>query len=162
MLDLRIRSARAGEVDALTALCVQSKAYWGYGADFMKRSAVALAVTPSMIEEGRVLVAEDRHANPVGVAAIERLGGDGKFDLARLFVLPSAMRAGVGRALFEAAVKLAEIEGGTSLLILSDPFAEAFYARLGAVKIGEGPSDAIPGRLLPLLEYAIPHRRMSG
>jgi hypothetical protein len=48
------------------------------------------------------------------------------------------------------------------LLILSDPFAEAFYARLGAVRIGEGPSDAIPGRLLPLLEYAIPHRRMSG
>jgi len=80
----------------------------------------------------------------------------GKFDLSRLFIQPEAIRTGIGRALFEAAVALAKADGGTRLSILSDPFAEAFYVRLGAVKIGEAPSDAIPDRLLPLLEYAIP------
>ncbi|HYB09907.1 MAG TPA: GNAT family N-acetyltransferase [Alphaproteobacteria bacterium] len=160
MQPLRIRPARADEADDLTALCVQSKAYWGYDANFMRLSAVALAVTPSMIDEGCVLVAEDLHSRLVGVAAVARVSEDGKFDLARLFVLPSAFGIGIGRALFEAAVALAARQGGASLLILSDPFAEAFYERLGAVKIGDAPSDAIPGRRLPLLEYAIPNRRI--
>ena len=57
------------------------------------------------------------------------------------------------------AVRLVEIEGGTCLSILSDPFAEAFYTRLGAARVGEAPSDAVQGRLLPLLEYVIQNRR---
>jgi len=66
-----------------------------------------------------------------------------------LFVEPSAIRTGVGRALFEAAVRLVERQRGTSLSILADPFAAAFYQRQGAVKIGEAPSDAIPGAIYP-------------
>jgi GNAT superfamily N-acetyltransferase len=95
----------------------------------------------------------------IGVAAIEKMGSEGKFDLARLFVRPFALRAGIGRTLFEAAVRLVEIEGGTCLSILSDPLAEAFYTRLGAARVGEAPSDAVHGRLLPLLEYVIQNRR---
>ena len=158
MSSVLIRSARPEEAAALTSLCVRSKAHWGYDTEFMRRSAIALTITPSMIEEGRVLVAEDRHADLIGVAAIEKMDSEGKFDLARLFVQPFALRAGIGRALFEAVVRLVEIEGGTRMSILSDPFAEAFYTRLGAVRIGEAPSDAVPGRLLPLLEYAIANR----
>jgi len=158
MSSIRIRSARAKEAAALTALCVRAKAHWGYDADFMRRSAIALGVVPSMIEGGYVLVAEDEHADLVGVAAIQKTAIEGKFDLARLFVEPSAMGTGVGRSLFEAVVKLVATEGGTCLEILSDPFAETFYRRLGAARIGEAPSDAIPGRLLPLLEFAIADR----
>jgi predicted N-acetyltransferase YhbS len=158
-MNIRIRSARREESAALTALCIRSKAHWGYDADFMRSSAIALTITPSMIDEGRVLVAEDQHANLVGVAAVEKMDSEGKFDLARLFVQPSAIRSGIGRTLFQAVVRLVEIEGGTRLSILSDPFAEPFYERLGAVKTGEAPSDAIPDRLLPLLEYAISNRR---
>jgi predicted N-acetyltransferase YhbS len=161
MLNIWIRSARPEESAALTTLCIRSKAHWGYGADFMRQSATALTITPSMIEKGRVLVAEDRHANLLGVAVVQKMDSEGKFDLARFFVEPSAIRAGIGRTLFEAVVRLVAIEGGTCLQILSDPFAEAFYERLGAVKIGEAPSDAIPERPLPLLEYAIRGRRRA-
>ena len=41
------------------------------------------------------------------------------------------------------------------LTILADPFAAAFYAHTGARRVGEAPSDAIPGRLLPLYEIAL-------
>jgi hypothetical protein len=41
------------------------------------------------------------------------------------------------------------------LLIQSDPFAEGFYLRLGADRIGEVPSQALPGRVLPLLVYPL-------
>jgi predicted N-acetyltransferase YhbS len=159
MSNVLVRLARPEEAAALTALCIRSKAHWGYDSEFMRQSAIALTITPSMIEEGRVLVAEDRHADVIGVAAIEKMGSEGKFDLARLFVRPFALRAGIGRTLFEAAVRLVEIEGGTCLSILSDPFAEAFYTRLGAARVGEAPSDAVQGRLLPLLEYVIQNRR---
>jgi len=37
----------------------------------------------------------------------------------------------------------------------ADPNAAAFYERAGAVRIGEAPSDAVPGRLLPLYEVRL-------
>jgi hypothetical protein len=46
-------------------------------------------------------------------------------------------------------------EGARRLLIEADPNAERFYERLGAQRIGEAPSTAVPGRLLPLLEFTI-------
>ena len=156
---LRVRPARPTEAAALTAVCHRSKAHWGYDADFMRRSAPALTVTPAMIEAGRVLVAEDAAGGLAGVAAIEPLAEPGRFDLALLFVDPPAIGTGAGRALFAAAVRLAQEAGGARLSILADPFAEAFYLRLGAVRVGEAPSDAIPGRRLPLLDFEL---RSSG
>src|SRR5262245_14104352 len=135
---------------------MRSKAHWGYDADFLRQAAPALAITEAMIKSGLVLVAEDRDGNPIGVAAIAAVENEGRFDLSRLFVEPTAIRTGIGRALFDAAVRLARDKGGVCLSILSDPFAEAFYEHLGATKVGDAPSDAIAGRRLPLLEYRIP------
>jgi len=52
-----IRPARAGEAEALTALCVRSKAHWGYDAAFMRLCVPALTMSEHGIAEGRVLVA---------------------------------------------------------------------------------------------------------
>ena len=41
------------------------------------------------------------------------------------------------------------------LTILADPHAAGFYERNGARQIGEAPSDAIPGRSLPLYEIML-------
>jgi hypothetical protein len=41
------------------------------------------------------------------------------------------------------------------LTILADPNAAGFDERNGAVRIGEAPSDAVPGRLLPLYEIRL-------
>src|SRR6266566_2780788 len=150
-----IRPARPGEAAAMTTLCIRSKAHWGYDAGFMRQAEAALTISEAMIEAGRVLVAESHEGTVFGVVAVEAVDGAGRFDLARLFVDPSAIRTGIGQALFAAAVRIAAGEGGKSLSILADPFAEAFYKKLGAVRIGEAPSDAIPGRVLPLLEYRI-------
>ena len=156
---LTIRPARPDEAPALTALCIRSKAHWGYDAEFMRLSAAALVVPETLIEAGRVVVAETAGGDLLGVAAVAPLDERGQFDLDLMFVEPRAIRTGIGRALFAAAVEIAAREGGVRLSILADPFAEAFYRRLGAVRIGDAPSNAIPGRRLPLLEYTIsePH-----
>jgi len=156
MAGLTIRLARAEEADDLSALCKRSKAHWGYDADFMRLSETALTIAPDFIASGRVLVAEGADGKLLGVASVAPMEESGMFDLVHLFVEPGLIGSGVGRALFAAAAALAKRHGAARLSILADPFAAAFYRRMGARDIGEAPSDAIPGRMLPLLEYVIP------
>ena len=152
---MRVRQAEVSEAERLTALCRRSKAHWGYDAGFMRQSADALAVKPSAIAQGLVLVVDDGGV-PKGVVAVEPMQEDGVFDLSLLFVEPDAMGYGIGRALFDAASATVKSHGGTRMSILADPFAAPFYERMGARRVGDAPSDAIPGRLLPLYEYALP------
>ena len=151
---MRVRQAEISEVEGLTALCRRSKAHWGYDAEFMRRSADALAVKPAAIAQGLVVVADDGGV-PKGVAAVEPMEEDGVFDLTLLFVEPDAMGRGIGRTLFDAASAMAGSHGGTTMSILTDPSAAPFYEQMGARRVGEAPSDAIPGRVLPLYEYVL-------
>ncbi len=146
-----IRPARAGEAAGLTALCVRSKAHWGYDAEFMQRSAATLVVRAEDIVAGRVLVAIDAADAPVAVACVVPEGETADLDL--LFVDPPAIGSGAGRTLFAASVELAKFLGARTLTILADPNAALFYERVGALFVRNAPSDAIPGRVLPLYEY---------
>jgi GNAT superfamily N-acetyltransferase len=137
----------------LGALCVRSKAHWGYDAEFMRLSWRSLQVDPAAIEDGRVFVAVDERDQPLGVVSCTFLGEG--VDLVHLFVEPRALGRGVGRALFATAVEWTRAQSRRTLLIVSDPNAVGFYRRQGAVDAGWVPSEAIPGRLLPLLKYAV-------
>jgi len=151
-----IRPARPEEAAALTALSLRSKAHWGYDADFMARCVAVLTVDPAAIAEGRIFVAVDGEDRALGVAGIEARDEPGACEVERLFVAPEAMGGGIGRALFERLVAWMNERGYTRLMILSDPQAEAFYRRCGAVRLGMAPSDAIPDRELPRLAYTLP------
>lgn len=146
-----IRSARVGEAESLTALCVRSKAHWGYDAEFMRLSARTLVVRPDDIAAGCVLVATDGDDRPIAVASVVPEGRAVDLDL--LFVDPSAFGGGAGRALFAASAELARRLGAATMTILADPNAARFYERVGAVFVRNEPSDAIPGRILPFYEY---------
>jgi GNAT superfamily N-acetyltransferase len=150
-----IRPARADEAGRLTDVCKRAKAHWGYDADFMAASADALTITPAMIARGRVLVAESAQGEVLGVATAVPLEAKGTFDLGHMFVEPRAIGTGVGRKLFLAIVALIAAEGAKKLVILADPNAEAFYRRMGAKRVGDAPSESIPGRHLPWLEFEI-------
>ena len=151
---MRIRQAEISEAEPLTALCRRAKAHWGHDAEFMRQSEAALSVKPAAIAEGLVVVADDGDG-PLGVAAVEPTDENGVFDLSLLFVEPDAMRRGVGRDLYVAVSAIAASRGGTKMSILADPYAAPFYERMGAKRIGDAPSDAIPGRSLPLYEYVL-------
>ena len=148
---VQVRSARPGESRSLTALCVRSKAHWGYDLAFMKLSAAALNVNEEDIAAGRVLVAVGDADHVIGMACV--LSDGDTADLDALFIDPPAIGGGAGRALFEAAVVLARRQGARRMTILADPNAAAFYERMGARYLRHAPSDAIPGRTLPFYEY---------
>jgi GNAT superfamily N-acetyltransferase len=154
-----IRNAKPGEGAGLSALCVRSKAHWGYDAAFMRKCAAALLVSEAEIAAGRVLVACDAAGRTIGVTGVTPEGETADLDV--LFVDPPAIGSGAGRALFDAAAALARRFGARRLTILADPNAAAFYERMGARFVRNAPSDAIPGRTLPLYEYDLTSETVS-
>ncbi|CAN5923329.1 GNAT family N-acetyltransferase [soil metagenome] len=153
---MRIRQATAGEGASLTALCIRSKAHWGYDAAFMALSAASLAVSEDNIAAGHVLVALGTDGRTIGMACV--LADGDIADLDAPFVDPPAIGSRAGRALFEASVTLARRLGSRRLTILADPHATTFYERMGVSFLRNAPSDAIPGRSLPLYEYDLTSR----
>ena len=154
---VRVRQAEAGEAQALTALCLRSKAHWGYDAEFMRLCVPSLTVGEDAIAEGRVLVATDDNSQVIGTASVLRDGDDAELGL--MFVDPAAIGGGIGRALFDEAVGLARRLGYRRMTILADVNAAPFYERMGARFLRNAPSDAIPGRTLPLYEYDLAENR---
>jgi len=95
-----------------------------------------------------IAVAE-HDGKPIGVAQLKVV--DGEADLLKLFVEPSALRSGTGKALLAWATDAAKKLGATRLTIEADPDAAAFYRRMGAYDVGQAPSRSVPGRMLPKL-----------
>lgn len=134
----------------LHELAIRSKSHWGYDAAFMALTAPKLALPGEWFTSGRVLAA-DLNGAAVGVAAILPPNDAGIAELEHLFVDPPAMGRGIGAALLEAAVAMARADGAVTMQALADPQAQGFYARHGFRHKAEAPSDAIPGRTLPLM-----------
>jgi GNAT superfamily N-acetyltransferase len=150
-----IRPARVEEASSLSDLCFRSKAVWGYDVGFMALMPAALGVAGEDIAAGDVWVATAADGQIAGVVALAPGDGPGTLDLNKLFIEPCHIRSGVGRALLAHAIAEAQRRGAARLTILADPNAAGFYERNGAVRIGEAPSDAVPGRVLPLYEVRL-------
>jgi predicted N-acetyltransferase YhbS len=150
-----IRLARIEEAAALSELCIRSKAVWGYDEAFMALARVVLEVSPGQIAAGDVWVATGDDGEVAGMVALGPAEQPNTLDLDKLFIEPQRIRTGVGRVLMAHAIEEARRRGAKRLTILSDPYAAGFYERNGARRIGEAPSDAIPGRSVPLYEIKL-------
>jgi GNAT superfamily N-acetyltransferase len=150
-----IRLARIEEASALSELCLRSKAAWGYDEAFMALARAVLQVSPEQIAARDVWVATGADGEVAGMVALGPSEQPNTLDLDKLFVEPQRIRTGVGRALMAHAIDEARRRGAKRLTILADPNAAGFYERNGARRIGEAPSDAIPGRSVPLYEIRL-------
>src|SRR3954452_9640294 len=147
-LALRIRAPTIEELSGLSDLCFRSKAVWGYDEEFMETCRGELSFEPRDFGLAPIAVAED-DGKRVGVAQLKVV--DGEADLLKLFVEPSALRSGTGKALLAWATDVAKKLGATRLTIEADRDAAPFYRRMGAYDVGQAPSGSVPGRMLPRL-----------
>lgn len=145
---LILRAAHAGELAALTDLCLRSKAVWGYDRAFMDACRDELTLTQDDLRATKLQVAE-RDGSVIGVVQVSAESATAHLE--KLFVEPAQLRAGAGRVLFEWAKTAAADFGATHLIIDADPGAAPFYRRMGARDDGVAPSSSIPGRVLPRL-----------
>ncbi|GLX17188.1 GNAT family N-acetyltransferase [Streptomyces lavendulae] len=138
----KLRAARPGEAEALTALVMRSKAHWGYDAAFLAACAPQLRVREAELAARRIAVAENARGELLGLASLDDVGdgpggapGDGPAArLGLLFVEPSAIGLGTGRLLYRDVLRRAAALGVRRLLIDADPHAAGFYRAMGAVE----------------------------
>jgi GNAT superfamily N-acetyltransferase len=149
MSAVAIRRARAEEAASLSALAMRSKAHWGYDEEFLDMVRPMLTFTEQDITTNPVYLL-DSADGPAGMYRL--LGTPPQGTLEDLWLDPKLIGSGYGRRLFEHALMTAAELGWKSLLIESDPYAEAFYLAMGAIRIGERASAS--GRALPLLEIS--------
>ncbi|MEM0948768.1 MAG: GNAT family N-acetyltransferase [Pseudomonadota bacterium] len=143
-----IRCPEPSEFPDLSALCMRSKAHWGYDANFMQQCRAELTLTKDRVGSDPIAV-----IGPIGrVQAIALVSFEGETaHLDKLFVDPVAMGLGLGRTLMGWATQTARNVGAREMVIEADPGAVAFYSRMGARPAGAVPSGSIPGRNIPRL-----------
>lgn len=148
-----IRPAHLDEAEMLTEIALRSKAYWGYSAVFMAAARAEMTITREQLERDTTYVFEAG-----GVAkGFYKLRGvtSEQVELTDLFLAPEGIGFGWGRLLWRHAVEMARNLGYRQMTWESDPNAEGFYLRMGAVRTGEVASSVVPGRVLPRMCYRL-------
>ena len=151
-LQAEIRRALPSEAAKLSALALRSKALWGYNAAFMEACRSPLTVDPAAIEKCPFYILDEGGV----ITGFYGLSGQPpRGEIEFLFVEPESVRSGRGQRLARHFLALARSLGFEELDVSADPSAEGFYVAMGAVRIAEVPSDAIPNRLIPRLRFSL-------
>lgn len=143
-----LRPAKPDDVETLTELALAAKQHWGYDQAFMDAVRDELTFTADDIAERHFVVAE-LQGDVVGFYSVD--GEPPRGELGNMWAKPSQIGTGLGAILWRHAMSTAAELGHDELDIDSEPFAEGFYLRMGAERVGEIASGSIPGRVLPQL-----------
>ena len=146
-----IRDAKPDDAVLLTMIAHAAKRSWGYPESWIAAWSHMLTLRAEYLAQHPTFVACENES-ALGFAVID-LRGD-LASLEHLWVRPERKRTGIGREAF------ARGAGVDILMIESDPHAEEFYRRMGAVRYDERSAD-IDGtkRTLPLLKKYLKSRR---
>jgi GNAT superfamily N-acetyltransferase len=148
-----VRRARPDEAEALNAIIVRSKGYWGYEPGILEVYRSFLCLSPDDIEHNPVYCAEIG-GTLVGISHVNWVA-EAEIELFHLFVDPVVIGQGIGRLLWHHAVALARAMGATALVFDSDPHARSFYEHVGAVVTAEHNSTVVAGLMIPRLRYEL-------
>ena len=145
-----IYRALPAQAARLSQIAIAAKSYWGYPAQWIELWHNQLTISPAYVQNNEVWAAEVDSA-VLGFYALR--GAAPRMLLDNLWVMPVAINQGIGTALIHHAMARAAALGATVIQIESDPHAEAFYTKMGAVSVGEvGYILSGQRRALPLLE----------
>lgn len=147
---MRIRPAQAEEAQAMADIAWAAKSFWNYPPAQLEAWRNALSPAVESITEQPTMVAE-LNGKPAGFYQLKLMATPP--ELEHLWVHPLHMGQGLGSALLAHALQHLTSLGIDSLHIDADPYAEGFYSRFGAQRIGdiEAPIDGQNDRVRPQL-----------
>lgn len=150
---MEIVRCKPADAAMLTAIALAAKRHWGYPERWIESWSDVLTIEREFISSHETYAAVV-DGQTVGFYALGRKGDS--LDLLHMWVLPNAMRRGVGRSLFHHALERTKTLGFRQLEIEADPNAELFYRRLGAHRVGTSIRVVEKQRReLPILIYEI-------
>lgn len=150
---IEIRRANPEDADTLTEIAHAAKRHWNYPESWIEQWQTDLTISGEFIRTHEVFAATINDA-VIGCCALVMT--DSVAEIEHMWIRPEQMGGGVGRALFEHARARAAELGANVLELSADPHAEAFYARMGAKRIGEIPADMDgQSRVLPRMRIEL-------
>src|SRR5687768_15556726 len=135
---IEIRRANPDEADTLTEIAHAAKRHWKYPESWIQQWQAELTISGEFIRTHEMFAATINGA-VVGCCALVMT--DSLAEIEHMWIRPKQMGNGVGRALFEYVRARAVERGANALELSADPYAEGFYARMGAKRVGEIPAD---------------------
>lgn len=147
---IQLRPVTPQEAPILSALAEDSKGHWPYSPEQLALWREDLTVSAQLIASTQCWAALSA-SQIVGCFVLDPRAKP--WSLEHFWVHPEHMGRGVGRALLERAVTLAQQGRVAEVSIDADPYAEAFYLACGAVRVGEitAPIAGAPQRVRPQL-----------
>lgn len=147
---MNLRCGGSVDIPALNAIALEAKAHWGYSREQLQAWSEDLTVTAESLLARPVQVAEEM-GQLIGFAQVAT--DTRPWELWAMWVRPSHMGKGAGKALLAWARELAAAAGQSELAIDADPNASGFYQRCGARVVGAvaAPIAGSPDRVRPQL-----------
>jgi len=139
-----IRTAVASDVEALRGLFRRASLSNEGDRVHLLAHPESLVLSDDAVRQGRTRVAVESEVEVVGFASW--LVKHNAIELEDLFVEPTWMRRGVGRALVLDAVAIARTRSFGTLEVTANPHAQKFYEDLGFVVDHAVETDFYPGQ----------------
>jgi len=153
-MPLKLRPAVLADAPVLTDILHRAKASWGYPdklmADYRQHWRISEATIRSL-----VMTVAEKDGVPVAFSGVTQQGQD-TLLVDFLFVVPEFQGQGIGELLLTRAEDRARHEGLSRLYLESDVHAAAFYEKRGFRTIATRPSEMSPGRVIPMMDRALP------
>lgn len=147
---LKFIDAEEKHSELLRDTLISSKGYWGYSQEQLEQWRSNLRFEAEYIARNTVkLILKDKEV--MGFFAIVK--GDSN-ELDHLWLLPKAIGKGYGNLVFEQILSECNRLRVSNFYITSDPDAEGFYLKKGALKVGEVYSEP-QKRMLPKLKFTV-------
>ena len=147
---LNFINAEAKHTELLRDVLITSKGYWGYSQEQLEKWRSNLKFEEEYITRNTVkLILKDKEV--IGFFAIVKGDSD---VLDHLWLLPKAIGKGYGNLAFEQIISECDRLEISNFDIVSDPDAEGFYLKKGALKVGEVYSEP-QKRMLPKLKFTV-------
>jgi GNAT superfamily N-acetyltransferase len=143
-----IRGLRAGDDDRLREVMATAKGHWGYDAEWVREWTRAPGNFRTEEEPGAEIAVAEIDGRSAGWAQWMPRGQVAWLE--DLWIDPTAMGAGIGRALFEWYRERARECGFRRLEWEAEPHAVGFYEKLGGRYLREGDRIEL-GRTLPVM-----------
>lgn len=148
--ELTLERARADHAHALTEITMAAKRLWEYPEAWIQIWLPQLTISKEYINENETWLAL-LNDEPAGFYSLKQY--EGIWWLDHLWVRPGAMGQGLGGFLFRHALMRCRARGVSILRIESDPNAQGFYEKMGAVKVEECHTEVEgQSRILPIME----------
>ncbi|NLR76478.1 GNAT family N-acetyltransferase [Leeia aquatica] len=133
MMTAILRQAQQNDADALTRLAKKGKAHWPYPTHWLAAWDEALTLRPEQIAANYFVLERqvDVGSEIIAFTGLETF--EGRWYIEHCWVDPAYHGGGHGKRLVQHALMVATSMGLKVVWVESDPNAQAFYEKLGAV-----------------------------